>query len=180
MRATSWTGSLRSSCHRHPFCAPALQQPLAQRFHEFRRQYAVDNRRQVAAHGRSQVGTGPDEIVGLALDHPGAFRIEIEPPLGRLRNFECIGRIGWRAVRDRQHAHDGMFALAQNDEDDRARAILDAFLAALPRFTFPKIRITRPGRGTGQLTPASLSARGRDARRRGRAPPARSASSRLR
>lgn len=130
----------RSRRGRESLLTAALCQTLAEHAHESRRQISVGCRTGVAAGNRPQIGAGPNEIVGLSEDDPRALAVKTEALFRRCWNFQYVGVIGRRRVRDRQHPHDRMLpAFPKQHQNDGAGSVLNAFLAALAGFRFPEI-----------------------------------------
>ena len=114
----------------HPFHHRPRNHPLPQHAQKARRQEAIGGSRQITAHGRPEIRAGPNEIIGLSQHDPRAFAIEAEATLHQWRDFERVGWIVRRRVRDWKDADGRRNTLAQDHENDRAGTVLGAFLTS--------------------------------------------------
>ena len=83
--------------------------------------------------------TGDDvrQIIGFCQHHKRALCIKAKPTLDRLRYFQGIEGMNWRAMCYGKHAHRRRIAVAQQHKHYRARPILDTFIPTRPRLSLP-------------------------------------------
>jgi len=89
-----------------------------------------------------EIVPGPQELVALGDDHPGALIVEAKMAFDGRGDFDGGARPGGRTVRDRQHRDDRRAVLlALNAQDDHARAIFKPFVLASLVLSAPKVGI---------------------------------------
>ena len=126
------------------FCAPRLDMRdefHPDVFHKPIRQHAISDAGDVGAAQRAQIGTRPDEAVGLAEHYPRSLGIKAKTLFRGMGDLDGKAQFEGRRMGDRQHRDDPILVFQPRHQDDRAWSIFYAFIATAKMLATPKIGI---------------------------------------